>query len=79
MSQAVNVETSSDKEKRPYRKGQPLSSSERQQKFVARKRDTHKEIKILVPKELKERFLDMCARNGLSQAEMFGRLIEDTK
>ncbi|EEJ3349566.1 replication regulatory protein RepA [Salmonella enterica] len=76
MSQPGNAVTSSSKEKRAYRKGHPLSASERQQSFVARKRETHKEIKILVPKELKSKFQEMCAESGLSQAELFSRLID---
>ncbi|HBL5468180.1 TPA: transcriptional regulator, partial [Enterobacter hormaechei] len=42
MSQVGNAVTSSSKEKRPYRKGQPLSSGERKQRSVSRKKDTHK-------------------------------------
>ncbi|EBF1559673.1 replication regulatory protein RepA [Salmonella enterica] len=76
MPQPENAVTSSSNKKRVYRKGQPLSTSERQQIFVARKRETHKEIKILVPNELKSRFQDMCAESGLSQADMFCRLID---
>ncbi|WP_253030739.1 replication regulatory protein RepA [Escherichia coli] len=76
MSQPGNAVTSSSKEKRVYRKGHPLSASERQQSFVARKRETHKEIKILVPKELKNKFQEMCAESGLTQAELFSRLID---
>ncbi|EJP7814079.1 TPA: replication regulatory protein RepA [Escherichia coli] len=76
MSQTENAVTSSSKEKRVYRKGHPLSVSERQQSFVARKRETHKEIKILVPKELKRKFQEMCAESGLTQAELFSRLID---
>lgn len=76
MSQVENAVTPSSKEKRAYRKGHPLSGSERQQSFVARKRETHKEIKILVPKELKSKFQEMCAESGLSQAELFSRLID---
>jgi len=76
MSQIENAVTSSSNEKRSYRKGHPLSASERQRSFVARKRDTHKEIKVLVPNELKNRFQEMCITSGLSQAEMLSRLIE---
>ncbi|KAB8312640.1 replication regulatory protein RepA [Erwinia endophytica] len=75
MSQIGNA-VSSSKEKREYRRGHPLSASERQQSFMARKRATHKEIKILVPSELKSKFQKMCAESGLSQAELFSRLID---
>lgn len=43
MSQDGNAETSSSK--RAYRKGKPLSATERQQAAVARKRSTHKSDK----------------------------------
>lgn len=79
MSQSGNAVTSSSKEKRIYRKGHPLSASARQQNFVARKRETHKEIKILVPNELKSKFQEMCEESGLSQAELFSRLVENAK
>jgi hypothetical protein len=45
MSQVVNGVTSSSK--RPYRKGNPVSAAERQQKAVARKA-THKEVRVFV-------------------------------
>ncbi|EPJ8238805.1 TPA: RepB family protein, partial [Klebsiella pneumoniae] len=44
MSQVVNGVTSSSK--RPYRKGNPVSAAERQQKAVARKKATHKEVRV---------------------------------
>ncbi|HBZ8475625.1 TPA: transcriptional regulator, partial [Klebsiella pneumoniae] len=46
MSQVVNGVTSSSK--RPYRKGNPVSAAERQQKAVARKKATHKEVRVFV-------------------------------
>ncbi|CNI75735.1 replication protein [Yersinia frederiksenii] len=76
MSQVGNAVTSSSNGKRIYRKGHPMSASERQQSFVARKRETHKEIKVLVPNALKNKFQEMCNASGLSQAELFSRLIE---
>ncbi|MER1530443.1 replication protein, partial [Enterobacter hormaechei] len=46
MSQIENAVTSSSKEKRSYRKGKPMSASERQLAAIARKRETHKEVKV---------------------------------
>ncbi len=46
MSQVVKGVTSSSK--RPYRKGNPVSAAERQQKAVARKKATHKEVRVFV-------------------------------
>ncbi|MBC3252382.1 replication regulatory protein RepA [Serratia fonticola] len=77
MSQVVDVVTSSTKTKRTYRKGNPLSVSERQQALVARRKETHKEIKIYVHSDLKSRLQNLCEAQGLSQAEMISRLIEN--
>lgn len=77
MSQGVNVETSSAKEKRPYRKGQPMSDSEKQLAAVARKRMTHKEIKVFVRNPLKDLMVDVCSREGITQAQFVERLLEN--
>ncbi|MDP0978085.1 RepB family protein, partial [Klebsiella pneumoniae] len=47
MPQPEDVVSSSKNSKRSQRKSHPMSGSERQQNFVARRRETHKEIKIL--------------------------------
>ena len=52
MSQIENAVTSSSKEKRSYRKGKPMSASERQLAAIARKRETHKEVKVFVKNPL---------------------------
>lgn len=76
MSQAANVETSSAKSKRSYRKGQPMSASERQLASVARKRETHKEVKVFVRNPLKDKMLEICEEEGLTQAEFIEQLLE---
>ncbi|GJL36761.1 replication protein [Enterobacter hormaechei] len=76
MSQPENAATSSTKTKRNYRKGNPLSTSERQQALVERRKHTHKEIKVYVSSELKHRLQMMCEAEGISQAEMISRLIQ---
>lgn len=73
MSQVVNAVTSSSK--RPYRKGNPVSAAERQQKAVARKA-THKEVRVFVRDKLKNQLQIMCENEGITQAEMIERLIE---
>lgn len=75
MSQAENAMTSSSKTKRQYRKGNPLSATERQQATIARKRSTHKEVKIFVRNTLKNRLVEMCEADGVTQAEMIERWI----
>lgn len=76
MSLVRNAETSSSRVKRPYRKGNPLSPTERQQAAVARKRSTHKEVKIFVRNSLKNRLIEMCETDGVTQAEMIEKWIE---
>ncbi|WP_421671671.1 replication regulatory protein RepA [Rahnella sp. EDr1-12] len=76
MSQSTNVASSSSKNKRPYRKGNPLSPSERQQALVARRKDTHKEIRVYVLSALKEDFQRLCEAEGLTQTEMLEVLIK---
>ncbi|EDV9722833.1 replication regulatory protein RepA [Salmonella enterica] len=75
MSQAENAVTSSSKTKRQYRKGNPLSATERQQATIARKRSTHKEVKIFVRNTLKNRLVEMCEADGVTQAEMIEQWI----
>ena len=73
MSQIENVVPSSLK--RTYRKGNPLSASERQQQALARKKATHKEIRVFVKDTLKNELQHLCEKEGMTQAEMIERLI----
>lgn len=75
MSQPGNAVTSSSKEKRAYRKGNPLTLAERQQASLARKRVTHKELRVFLPVDLKEQLQSMCESEGMTQAEMIAKLI----
>lgn len=76
MSQTENAVPSSSKTKRPYRKGNPLSNTEKQRASIARKRATHKEVKVFIEPQLKELLINMCEKDGLTQAEILERLIE---
>lgn len=76
MSQSVNAVTSSARSKRPYRKGNPLSASEKQQAAVARKKLTHKELKIFVRNPIKDRLMAECEKEGVTQAEYIERLLQ---
>lgn len=75
MSQAQNAGTSSSKAKRPYRKGNPLSESERQSSSIAMRRKRLKEIKVFVEPEIKEILMKMCSSEGTTQADILQRLI----
>lgn len=76
MTKAVDSETASLNLKRPYRKGNPLSLAERQQAHVARKKNTHKEIRVLVENEYKAMLQCLCELEGLTQSEMIEKLIK---
>jgi ribosomal protein RSM22 (predicted rRNA methylase) len=76
MSQIDNAVTSSSKDKRVYRKGSPMSASEKQMAAVARKRVTHKEIKVFVRNPLKDILIDLCSRDGITQAQLVEKLLE---
>lgn len=76
MSQIENAVTSSSKEKRPYRKGQPLSSGERKQRSVSRKKDTHKAVTVFIHNANKLRLDTLCSEYGMTQAELFEYLLE---
>ncbi|WP_241390242.1 MULTISPECIES: replication regulatory protein RepA [Serratia] len=77
MSQAIiNIDGSFATGKRRYRKGPPLSGAEKQRVSTARKKMTHKEIKIFVHSSLKEDLLELCNEDALTQAELIERLIE---
>ena len=60
MSQTENAVTSSSGTKRAYRKGNPLTLAERQQASLARKRATHKELRVFIPAALKAQLQVMC-------------------
>lgn len=76
MSHVENASTSSSKSKRPYRKGNALSDAEKQRMATARKRATHKEVKVFIEPQLKEFLMSMCEEDGLTQAEILEQLIE---
>lgn len=76
MSHIEDAVTSSSKTKRAYRKGQPLSGTERQLASIARKRVSQKEIKVFVEPDVKAMLMEMCKEEGVSQADVLQRLIK---
>ncbi|MEQ9927981.1 replication regulatory protein RepA [Pectobacterium parvum] len=76
MSQSVNAVSSLSKTKRIYRKGNALSNAEKQRMSTARKRSTHKEVKVFIEPQFKELLMSMCEQDGLTQAEVLEQLIE---
>jgi hypothetical protein len=76
MSQTINTDTSSSKTKRTYRKGNPMSATERQLAAIARKRETHKEVNVFLRNPMKEQLQQLCEEEGLTQGQMIEKLIE---
>ncbi|EKF0150970.1 ribbon-helix-helix protein, CopG family, partial [Escherichia coli] len=48
----------------------------RQQASLARKRATHKELRVFIPAALKAQLQEMCEAEGVTQAEMIAELIK---
>ena len=69
MSQTENAVTSSLSQKRFVRRGKPMTDSEKQMAAVARKRLTHKEIKVFVKNPLKDLMVEYCERERITQAQ----------
>ena len=76
MSRPADKTTSSANAKRAYRKGKPMSASERQLAAIARKRETHKEVKVFVKNPLKDVMIAVCEEEGLTQAQFIEKLLE---
>ncbi|MCZ5033197.1 replication regulatory protein RepA [Escherichia coli] len=77
MSQTENAVTSSLSQKRFVRRGKPMTDSEKQMAAVARKRLTHKEIKVFVKNSLKDLMVEYCEREGITQAQFIEKIIKD--
>ncbi|HCM8116385.1 TPA: replication regulatory protein RepA [Klebsiella quasipneumoniae] len=76
MSRSADKTTSSTNAKRAYRKGKPMSASERQLAAIARKRETHKEVKVFVKNPLKDVMIAVCEEEGLTQAQFIEKLLK---
>ncbi|CAD6024340.1 replication regulatory protein RepA [Escherichia coli] len=77
MSQTENAATSSLSQKRFVRRGKSMSDSEKQMASVARKRLTHKEIKVFVKNPLKDLMVEYCEQKGITQAQFIEKIIKD--
>ncbi|EBD3591800.1 replication protein RepA [Salmonella enterica subsp. enterica serovar Poona] len=53
-----------------------MSATERQLAAIARKRETHKELKVFVKNPLKDQVIAICEEEGLTQAEFIESLLE---
>ncbi|MGR3931306.1 replication regulatory protein RepA [Pseudocitrobacter faecalis] len=53
-----------------------MTASEKQLAAVARKRITHKEVKVFIRNPLKDRMIALCDQEGITQAQFIEKLIE---
>lgn len=54
-----------------------MTDSEKQLAAVARKRQTHKEVKVFVRNPLKDLMVAACESDGVTQGRFIEKLIED--
>lgn len=54
-----------------------MTDSEKQMAAVARKRLTHKEIKVFVKNPLKDLMVEYCEREGITQTQFVEKIIKD--
>ncbi|WBV24270.1 replication regulatory protein RepA [Pantoea piersonii] len=69
--------TSAPEKKRTRSRQNPTPDNERAKAYQARKRETHKEIKVFIRTEVKQALIKLCEADGLTQAEVLERLIEN--
>lgn len=53
-----------------------MSASERQLASIARKRETHKEVKVFIKNPLKDLMITVCEEEGITQAQFIENLLE---
>ena len=68
--------TSAPKKKTTRDRKNPVSDKERVRAYQARKRETHKEIKVFIEAGQKLALIRLCHDAGKTQAEMLEYLIE---
>ena len=76
MSQIDNAFATSSKPKRAYKKGNPLSDSERKRVSIARKSETHRNVNVYIKNQFKSYLVTLCEQDGLTQAEFIERLLD---
>ncbi|MGK3125852.1 replication regulatory protein RepA [Candidatus Pantoea formicae] len=68
--------TSAPEKKTTRDRNNPTSDRDRVRAYQARKRETHKEIKVFISAENKQSLIALCEEAGTTQAEMLEQLIE---
>lgn len=70
------TEQNEKKQKREYRKGNPLSVSERGQRRYRKLTSEHKMLKFYMPIQIKTHFAEKCSQEGMTQSEVMNKLVE---
>lgn len=71
------VEQSEKKQKREYRKGNPLTPTEYTNRYKDRKKKTNKEMRIFIPIDLGNNFTEHCREIGMSRSDVIANLVEN--
>ncbi|KGT95354.1 hypothetical protein NG99_03940 [Erwinia typographi] len=61
--------------KRSKKRDKPMSGVERQQALIARRKETHSELRLYITKPVKAMLQDLCKAEGLTQNAMVEMLI----
>lgn len=70
-------EESEKKQKRVYRKGNPLTRRELTQAYIARKKNNFKELMVYITPYLKDAIADVSKMDGLTQSEWIEKNIRE--
>lgn len=77
LSSGMSEEQPEKKQKRAYRKGNPLSGTEYTQRYRARKYKDGKEFSAIIPASLKDEVAAWCKKNKTTQTSLVVTLFEN--
>lgn len=69
--------TSAPAKKSSRDRNNPTPDKERVRAYQARRRETHKEIKVFIPVPVKQALMKLCEAEGKTQAEVLEELIQE--
>ncbi|EGY28101.1 Replication regulatory protein [Candidatus Regiella insecticola 5.15] len=71
------TEQNEKKPKREYRKGNPLTLTERTKRYKDKQKKNNREMRLFIPTDLGNQFTDHCREIKKSRSEVVSKLIED--
>ncbi|HAT1583125.1 TPA: transcriptional regulator [Raoultella ornithinolytica] len=64
------------KEKREYRKGEPLTQVEHNKRLIAKRSASHKILRAFVPRDVVDQFKQVCHARGETMQDVIAELME---